>query len=195
MALAIGEFEGHEESNEEPSEGEISEEEDGDNDEEDENEDWDDSDESEARSDDEYKVWGDSDYWGPWNNNEDDESEYTHQGIREGTQYAIQSALMIRMEGDESTSDSKDGEDIEEHEIIFEGNVDPMAEQMFDIYGNLGEMKLEVEEIDQMLGEVAINECHYTEQMEDIEEIGGDDTLAEIVDARIKCLSNAVKKL
>ncbi|XP_042505570.1 prostatic spermine-binding protein-like [Macadamia integrifolia] len=151
------EFEGHVESDEEPSEGEISEVED--NDDDDKSEDSDDGDESDARSDDKYKDWDNSDYQGPWNNDEDDESGYysprdpggySVYAISEDDPMinpidAIQLAIPICMEEDGSTSDSESSEDFGDHENIFdyhENSVADLKEKMCDIYVRLDAMKL-----------------------------------------------------
>ncbi|XP_042486529.1 trigger factor-like [Macadamia integrifolia] len=120
-----------EKSDEEQNKGEISEEEDDDDDDDDDDE-----------SDDE-------------NDGDDSDSEGDDEDPGGYSVYAIQSALIIHMKGEDPMSDS---EDIEGYEIIFEGEVNPIAEHMSSIYEHLVKIKLEVDGIDRMLGEVGISE-------------------------------------
>ncbi|XP_042488807.1 ribosome biogenesis protein ERB1-like [Macadamia integrifolia] len=201
MAEVEGEFEGHEESDEEPSERDISEEEDDEDDDEDESEDGDDNNDSNSRSDDEYQDWDDNDYQGPWDNNEDDKSGYYSPRDPGGYSVyaigkddlmidpidAIQSARTIHAEGDELALYSEDSEG---YEITFESEVNPIAEHMTYVYSHLVELKLEANEIDQILGEVAISEHYYTEQLRNLEKAGGHDTLVEMIDTVVKLLED-----
>ncbi|XP_042476311.1 protein PFC0760c-like [Macadamia integrifolia] len=106
--------------------------------------------------------------------------------------YAIQSALIIHVEGEDPTSDL---EDSERYGITFEGEGTPVVEHMAYVYNRLVDLKLEADEIDQMLGEIAISEQCYTEQLRILKKIGGHATLTKMVDTTIVWLLNAVKKV
>ncbi|XP_042511730.1 FK506-binding protein 3-like [Macadamia integrifolia] len=168
-----GEFDGQEESDEDPSEGEIIEEEDDDDDEEDENEGDNDGDDSDSQKDDKYSDWGD--YQGPWYNNNDYESEY----------YSPVHQSSLYMGGDDSTSESENekfGDPTQVHMVERDSALE-IEEKLYEVHSNTLRMQERVEETDNMLDEVTIGDHYYHEELNDLEEIGSDDTFTEAVDA------------
>ncbi|XP_042515205.1 GDSL esterase/lipase At3g26430-like [Macadamia integrifolia] len=110
---------------------------------------------------------------GPLHNGNDDESGYySPRGPGRYSMYtigeddpmvdptdAIQPALSIHIKGEDPASDSEDSEG---YEITLEGEPNPIVEHKAYAYNRLIDIKLEADEIDQLLGEVATSEQCYT---------------------------------